>query len=59
MTGHVTDDSKAKAFIKVSVPKSMWGPNVPKIERLGFNSKNNAKEAVAYFLKAGIHAKLE
>ena len=59
MTGHVLDDTKARAFIKVSIPKSMWGPNIPEVERLGFDSKSNAKAAITYLLKAGIQAKME
>lgn len=59
MTGHVLDDTKARAFIKVTIPKSMWGPNIPKIERFGFDSPANARVAVNNFLKAGIQAKME
>lgn len=59
MTGHVTDDSKARAFVKVTIPKSMRGPDIPQVERLGFNTPQNARAAVTYFLKAGIHAKME
>ena len=59
MIGHVTDDSKARAFVKVTIPKSMLVLNVPEFEILGFDSPQNARAAVNQLLKAGIQAKLE
>lgn len=60
MTGQVLDDSKARAFVKITVPKSMRiSKFVPETERIGFNSPQNARAAVKCFLKAGIQAKME
>ncbi len=59
MTGQVTDDSKARAFIKVTVPKSMRMPHVPEFEIIGFDSPQNARAAINHFLSAGIQARME
>lgn len=58
MPGVVIDKS-ARAFVKVTMPKSMQHKGLPVVERFGFDTKNHAKESVRNLLEAGIHAKLD
>lgn len=59
LPGVLVDDSRARAFVKVTMPKSMQHKNLPTTERLGFDTPQHAKESVRNLLNAGIHAKME
>lgn len=59
MPGVLVNDSRAKAFIKVTLPKSMQQQGLPTIERFGFDTREHAKETVRNFLNVGIQAKME
>jgi hypothetical protein len=59
MPGVLVNSSRAKAFIKVTLPKSMQQKDLPTIERFGFDTREHAKEAIRNLLDAGIQAKME
>lgn len=59
MPGVLINVSRAKAFIKVTLPKSMQQVGLPTIERFGFDTREHAKETIRNFLAAGIQAKME
>lgn len=59
MPGVLVEDSRARAFVKVTLPKSMRLKNLPIVERFGFDTPQHAKESVRNLLSAGIHAKME
>ena len=59
MPGVLVNSKNAKAFVRVTLPKSMQQVGLPTIERFGFNSRENAKETVRNFLAVGIQARME
>lgn len=59
MPGVLINVAKAKAFVKVTLPKSMQHKDLPAFERFGFDSREHAKEAVRNLLAVGIQAKME
>lgn len=55
----LVSERNARAFIKVTMPKSMQQKDLPTIERFGFDTPQHARDALRKLLDAGIQAKME